>query len=124
MKNLIRLGVLILCFQSCVLNQDTAEAETETTATSANSKYIKEILLKEGYEPGTVKVLKDSKCTFVIVNEKTNVNLDPVNFNISDFEEFRMNDLKVYFKYKPLRMMNRCTEASPVELISIVKKVD
>lgn len=122
MKHLILLSIVMFCLQSCVINQDKAEAEN--AATSANSKYIKDILLKEGYEPGTVKVLKDSDCTFVILNENTNVYLDPINFNISDFEDFRTNGLNVYFKYKPLRMMNRCTEASPIELISIVKKVD
>jgi len=122
MKNIISLIVLVFLLQSCVINQD--KVESENTAGSGNSKYIKEVLMKEGYELGTVKVLKDSECTFVILNEGTSVYFDPINFNISDFEAFRQKDLKIYFKYKPLRMMNRCSEASPIELISIVKRED
>jgi len=122
MKRLFSLIVISLILQSCVISQD--KVESEKTAGSANSKYIKEVLMKEGYELGTVKILKDSECRFVILNEGTTVYFDPINFNISDFEAFRQEDLKIYFKYKPLRMMNRCSEASPVELISIVKRED
>jgi hypothetical protein len=29
---------------------------------------------------------------------------------------------KVYYKYRPLRRMNRCTEANPIELVDIKKR--
>ena len=123
MKHYIKtLLLLAIILQSCVINQD--KLESENTVTSANSKYLKDILMKEGYQLGTVKVLKDSDCTFVILNESTNVNLDPINFNISGFEDFRQHDLKIYFKFRPLKMMNRCSEAIPIELVSVVKRED
>ena len=96
--------------------------ESEKNSTSTSSSYLKEALIKDGYEPGLVKVLKDSECSFIIYNVATKAQLDPVNFNISEFEVFRKKDLKIYFKYKPLGMMNRCNEASPVELLSVVER--
>ena len=121
-KNLCLIFLVFLSLQSCVIGQD--KVESEKSKSKQNTGIIKENLLKDGYELGIVKIPEESDCTYIILNETTKVNLDPINFNISDYEDFRVKDLKIYFKYRQLRMMNRCNEALPIELISILKRED
>ena len=121
MKNkLLTLLVAVVILQSCVLNQDKVESETQIS--SKSSKLVKDALLKDGYELGIVKILDNSSCSFIIYNESSQAQLDPVNFNVSEYTEFKKNNLKIFFRYKPLRMMNRCNDAAPIELISVLKR--
>ena len=54
------------------------------------------------------------------------LNLHTNNLKINILEEsykaMRNDGEKVYYKYRPLRRMNRCTEANPIELIDIKKR--
>ena len=43
--------------------------------------------------------------------------LDPINLK----DEFKVEGLRVRFDYRQLRMANRCNEANPVEVVSMVK---
>jgi len=106
---------------SCDSTKTTAaENETETkTAAEMDSK-----LVSEGFIAGTVKYQVDSKCTYVIIDEKTKVKFDPINLDEEKFMSYKKDSEKVYFKYRRLRMMNRCDDAQPVELEDIKKRED
>ena len=68
MKNkLLTLLVAVVILQSCVLNQDKVESETQIS--SKSSKLVKDALLKDGYELGIVKILDNSSCSFIIYND-------------------------------------------------------
>jgi hypothetical protein len=118
--------ILVSIFQSCNSTKKEIEADDTTSTTTqlknGIDKILDERMKKEGYEFGVVQYLEDSDCSYVIYNESSHARLDPFNFISKDFSEFKENGLKVYFKYKPLRMMNRCSEASPIELISVIKR--
>ncbi len=116
--------ILVFIFQSCNSTKKEIEADdtTPTTTTilkNAIDKILDERMKKEGYSFGTVIFLENSDCSYVILDEISEVNFDPVNFDSSEFSEFKKDDQKVYYKYRPLRMMNRCAEASPIALLSV-----
>lgn len=96
-----------------------ANANTENMKTTNNAK-----LLDDGYSKGTIAYLKDSKCSYIIIDEKTGVKFDPINIDSKQFSAFKKDTEKIYYKYRPLRMMNRCNEAQPIELESIKKRED
>jgi hypothetical protein len=105
-------------------NSSGNKTDTLSRVKKGMANLIEEKLIKEGYQLGTVKNLENTNCPFVIYSETTNNLLDPINFEASDFAEFKKNELKIYFQYRALRMMNRCNEASPIELTSIRKRED
>ena len=98
--------------------EDSEHKNDSTTQT------IKVQMDSEGYIKGIVKVLKDSDCPFIIIDETSRTQLDPINFDLPEFAEYKNDGIKIYFKYKPLRRMNRCNDASPIEVESIKKRED
>ena len=102
---------------------------TKTTVASSNpnateTKTMEIDYSKEGYSIGTITYQKDSKCAYIITDEKSGVKFDPINIDKELFESYKVDNSKIYFKYRPLRMMNRCTEAQPIELEDIKKRED
>ena len=73
-------------------------------------------LISKGFTPGIIQESpKNEDCLFTIlvsVQNKQPYFLDPINLD----EAYKKNDLAVFFKYKALRMMNRCQRANPVEI--------
>lgn len=102
--------------------QTSKERDTLSKLKQSMSSLIEDKLIEEGYDIGLVKYVENSDCPFIIYSENTEVQFDPINFDSPEFTTFKSNDLKVYFKYRPLRRMNRCNEASPIELVSIKKR--
>ena len=94
------------------VNDESAVNDTVTET----SKQMESQLINEGYSVGTMKYIKNSKCSYIIVDEKTKVNFDPINIDNEKFSSFKSENMKVFYKYRPLRMMNRCNEAQPIEL--------
>jgi hypothetical protein len=95
-------------------------ASTSTNATETKTMNID--YSKEGYSIGTITYQKDSKCAYIITDEKSGIKFDPINIDKDLFESYKVDNSKIYFKYRPLRMMNRCTEAQPIELEDIKKR--
>ncbi len=127
--NFVLLFALLL--QSCHSTKQEVEShqtpkkrDTLSKLKQSMSSLIEDKLIEEGYDIGIVKYVENSDCPYVIYNENSKVQFDPINFDSTEFASFKSNDLKVYFKYRPLRRMNRCNEASPIELVSIKKRED
>lgn len=92
----------------------TNEQETKAIETMDDSK-----LVADGYILASVKYQEDSKCSYILVDEKKNLMYDPINFDAEKFASFKSNDAKVYVKFRGLRMPNRCPNIQPVELTEI-----
>jgi hypothetical protein len=56
-------------------------------------------------------------CPWTIHIKEVDYLLDPTNLR----DEFMVDGLRVRFDYLPLRMTNRCKEANPIEVLSMVK---
>ena len=82
------------------------EAQTPPTPTGKNGTIgvIHQATTKEG-------------CAWTIHIKEVEYLLDPTNLA----EEFMVEGQRVRFDYLPLRMTNRCQEANPVEVLSMVK---
>ena len=52
---------------------------------------------KEGYSIGTITYHKDSKCTYIITDEKSGAKFDPINIDQELFESYRIDNSKIYF---------------------------
>jgi len=73
-------------------------------------------LISKGFTPGVIqKSTQKEDCIFTIQVSEQNKQpyfLDPINLD----ETYKKNGLAVFFKYRALRMMNRCQRANPVEI--------
>ncbi|MBK6369933.1 MAG: hypothetical protein IPF64_08940 [Flavobacteriales bacterium] len=101
-----------LIFAACTQHKDlpvAAEEEAQTPPTEMTAKnrtigVIQQATTKEG-------------CPWTIRIKEVEYLLDPTNLK----EEFMINGLRVRFDYRPLRRTNRCKEANPIEVTSMVK---
>lgn len=70
---------------------------------------------------GTIGVIQQATtkegCPYTIRIKELSYLLDPINLS----DEFKVDGLRVRFDYRPLRRANRCKEANPVEVVSMVK---
>lgn len=121
MTTFIKLSLVSLMTFS--LSCDTAksaatntEKDTENTIVEDSKKMESKNLSTEGYSLGTIAYTKDSKCNYIIVDEKSGAKFDPINIDDKKYASLKSDATKVYYKYRPLRMMNRCDEAQPIEL--------
>lgn len=122
--NLI-LKIAAVFFISMGSSCDSAKSSVaEGDSEAIRTKEMETKLKNEGYLAATVKYQADSKCTYVLIDETTDVKYDPINLDEAKFMSFKKDLEKVYFKYRALRMMNRCEDAQPVELEDIKKRED
>lgn len=117
---------IILCFSlilqsSCNSSKTTVENQDKK---QANITAMDEKLTSEGYSSGIVKINEDSDCPYIIVDEKTKEQFDPINFEEEKYASFKSAGSKIYVKFRRLRMPNRCTEAQPISLEDIKKRED
>ena len=120
----IILLVGVLSFQSCGGTETSTKSVAPETDDSNTMETYDKSMQEEGYSKGYVKKTDNTKCQFVIVNEKTNTAFDPINFEEDAFRIFKLDDEKIYYKFLPLRMPNRCNEAQPISLVDIKKRED
>jgi hypothetical protein len=115
---------MMVLFASCNSSKKTVQETNGNTMTSeqSNDKAMDAQMLNDGFHIGKIKELKNSKCDYIIIDETTHVQLDPINFSEDDYKAYKKDAQKIYFKYRPLRMMNRCTDANPIQLTSIKKR--
>ncbi len=100
--------------QSSTMNQDIVEA--------SNSKEVATKMMEAGMMRGTIVASEvENDCPFTIrIADKTGTLLDPINLDPS----FHVSGMKVWFSFRPLRMMNRCDKANPVELSDIQTRIE
>jgi len=102
----------LLSLSSCKSTQEVDEQQLIETKMAQ-----KETLLKEGFTAGTiVQTKEEGNCEWTI---KLDNGL--IYESLTMKEEFKKNDMKVYFKFIPQRRMSKCTNASPVEITEMVE---
>lgn len=74
-------------------------------------------LIPEGFTAGVIQEsTKKGDCLFtILVTSKGGESLyfDPINLD----EAYKKDGIALFFKYRPLRMMNRCEKANPIEIL-------
>ena len=115
---------LLLFFTSCNSAKDTAQEANGNAMNNEQSdnKVIDTQMLNDGFHLGEIKHLKNSECEYIIIDQTTKAKFDPINIFDDTYKSIRIDSVKVYYKYRPLRRMNRCTEANPISLIDIKKR--
>ena len=113
----------IIILTSCNSYKETSnEAKSESIKNDDQIKTMDSEMIGEGFQLGVVKHLKESECSYIIIDQATKAQFDPINITEELYKAIRNDGEKVYYKYRPLRRMNRCPEANPVELIDIKKR--
>lgn len=111
----------LVIFMSCKSSQETSN-QTDEINSETEIKTMDNEMISEGFHLGKIKHLKESECTYIIIDGATNAKFDPINISEETYKYLRNDGEKVYYKYRPLRRMNRCPEANPIELIEIKKR--
>ena len=92
------------------------KTSADITQKSQISSFKKAELISKGFTPGVIQESTQKEdCIFTIQVSELNKQpyfIDPINLD----ETFKKNGLAVFFKYRALRMMNRCQRANPVEI--------
>ena len=105
----LRLNILILILISIISCVNTKSSLHKTI-----SKHQ-----KEGYSTGTIIPKDNENCGWVITDSKNN-SYDPINIEEEKFVQFSLKKEKIYFKFLPLRMKNRCKNTSPISLVEVI----
>ena len=84
---------------------------------------MKEIqkMTEAGYLAGTIVMSKEEGDCPVMIRvdgDDSTYYLDPINLD----KAMEVENSKVWFKFRPLRMANRCTRANPISLEDIKKR--
>jgi hypothetical protein len=112
--------IFLLISTSC---DSTRTAVEQTEPTVNNTKEMDTKYANDGYASGVIDYdEKRSKCSFIIIDDKSKLKYDPININEDKFASLRGNGTKIYFKFHALRMMNRCDDAQPIEIEDIKKR--
>lgn len=124
LSKIFTLSLLVL-FTSCNSTKETvqeAKGGTMNNEQSDDSKAMDAQMLNDGFHLGEIMHLKNSKCEYIIVDLTTKAKFDPINISEEIYKVFKEDNLKIYYKYGPLRMMNRCPDANPIQLTDIKKR--
>ena len=108
MKNPLFLMLMIFALASCSETKTTASSASASTPTVSEAD-----MTAQGFVAGVIHATdKDSGCPYTIETKKVTYLLDPINLG----NEFMKDGLQVWFKFHPLRMQSRCSEATPVDV--------
>ena len=100
----------LLSLSSCKSTQEVDEQQLIETKMAQ-----KETLLKQGFTAGTiVHSTKEGDCEWTI---KLDSGIYYESLIMKD--EFKKDNLEVFFKFRPLRRMRKCTKANPVEIVEM-----
>jgi hypothetical protein len=102
--------------------KSSQEANSESVNNEVKVKAMDNQMTGEGFQLGVIRYLKESECSYIIIDQTTEAQFDPINIGEDSYKAIRNDGEKVYYKYRPLRRMNRCPEANPIELIDIKKR--
>ena len=107
--------LLLLTINSCNTANKATDTKNETEQQMDSKKMI-----ADGYLAGEISIsTKENDCPVTILVEgKTGpYYLDAINLS----ENFSEDGEKIWFKFTPLRRMNRCDKANPINITEIVK---
>lgn len=111
MKTFLTITLTLILLSCSQTKSASATASSSTTEVSSS-----EDMLAQGYIMGVIKTgATDGGCEYTIDTKKFNYHLDPTNLD----DAFKKDGLKVWFTHRGLRMMNRCPEATPIEVIEM-----
>ncbi len=112
MKNTILLiGAAVVLFASCKNTKEVAQDNAE-------QKITEEIVDLKEYTTGVIVYSeKEGDCEYTI-KLKDGLFYDPINLE----DAYKVDGMAVYFKFRGLRMLNRCNKANPVSIEKMVKK--
>ena len=99
--------ILLLIIMSC----NSSKSTTKKTAIDYE---------KEGYTIGTIVPMDSGNCSWVI-SDTENVKYDPTNIKEEKFSRFSTKEMKIYFKFLPLKQRNRCKDTSPIVLTDVIE---
>ena len=105
----LRLNILIL-----ILITTISCVNSKSSLHKTISKYQ-----KEGYSTGTIIPKDNENCGWVITDSKNN-SYDPINIEEEKLVQFSLKREKLYFKFLPLRMKNRCKNIAPISLVEVI----
>ncbi len=107
MKTIVTLlGVAaLLCFTSCKNTE-------EVTKDNIEKKVVEEKFDPTGYTLGFITYSKEKDDCEYTIKLKKGLYYDPINLD----DSFKKDGMAVYFKFRGLRMRNRCTKANPVSI--------
>ncbi|QIE59591.1 hypothetical protein G5B37_08450 [Rasiella rasia] len=103
----------LFAFTSCCTSSKTTKGNDSLNSLAESKK-----MMEDGFMQGTIVAsTAENDCPYVIKSEidGATVMYDPTNLE----QGFMKDGMKVWYKYSPLRMMNRCDKASPVNLTEI-----
>lgn len=107
--------LLIAAFTIITTSCNSNKSTTDTAANTIKTTMNQEEMITNGYVFGTIeKSNKEGDCPITIrMGEGKEVYyFDPVNLE----ENYKKDGQEVYFKFRGLRMMNRCERANPVQI--------
>ncbi len=111
MKTILLLGTAaLLCIASC---KNTEEVAKDNTKESITEKTFD----PTGYTSGTIVYSKEKDDCEYTIRLDDGYYYDPINLE----DSFKKDGMVVYFKFRGLRMMNRCNKAGPVSIEEMVK---
>ena len=107
----LKITVLALTFAvaSCCSSSKTQKNDAMEKTANAQT------MVANGFTQGTIVVSSgESGCPYIISSEidGNQVMYDPINLE----EAYKKDGMSVWYKFRPLRMMNRCENANPVEI--------
>ncbi len=97
--------VALLCFNSCKNTEKVAKDNIE-------EKVAEEAFDPTGYTSGIIVYSKEKDDCEYTIKLKDGLYYDPINLE----DSYKKDGMAVYFKFRGLRMMNRCTKANPVSI--------
>ncbi|WP_290626505.1 hypothetical protein [Altibacter sp.] len=94
----------------------TSDSSNSTMSNSDNSMTSDTNMMEAGYSKGVIVYSdKEGDCPYTIQVVGSDAMFDPVNLS----ENYKRAGEKIWFTYSPLRMMNRCDKANPVNVDDI-----
>jgi len=113
--------ILFLSIMSCCATKKDSNKTTQDTSKTA-IKMNNTKMIEAGFLNATIVASNEvGDCPFTIrVEDNNNALFDPINLD----ESFMKDGEKIWVKYSPLRMMNRCVKANPVKIVEIEKRVE
>jgi len=116
------LNVSILLLSIFLFSCNSTNNSVSNTSENKTQIDVKK-MTEDGFIKGTIvtsKVEGDCPITIQVEGKDGPYFLDPMDLE----DNFKTNGEKVWFKFGPLRRMNRCDKASPISIIEIQKRVE
>ena len=103
----------LLCFASCKNTEEAAKYKTD-------KKVTEEAFDPTGYTSGTIIYSEEKDDCEYTIKLKGGLYYDPINLE----DSYKKDGIAVYFKFRRLRMANRCNKANAVSIeeMHIAKK--